>query len=92
MKKPFALLLALLLLLPAVPAFAEEEPFEITIFYTGTGDVDRNESALLRVFEEKTNTRLRVIEAADDADQKLATLLATGDEIDVFVIALDPEK
>lgn len=88
MKKLFALLLALVMILSVAPVFAyadaAEEPFEITIFYTGTCDVDRNESALLKVFEEKTNTKLHVIEAADDADQKLATLLATGDEIDVF--------
>ena len=85
MKKILAMLLAALMLLAMVPAMAEgEAPTEITIFYTGTCDVDRNESALLKVFEEKTNTKLTVIETADDADQKLATLLATGDDIDVF--------
>lgn len=85
MKKFLALLLAALMLLAAIPALAEEAPTEITIFYTGTGDADRNSYPLLKVFEEKTNTKLKIIESAyNEADQKLATLLATGDEIDIF--------
>ena len=52
MKKFLALLLAALMLLAAIPALAEEAPTEITIFYTGTGDADRNSYPLLKVFEE----------------------------------------
>ena len=61
MKKFLALLLAALMLLAAIPALAEEAPTEITIFYTGTGDADRNSYPLLKVFEEKTNTKLKIV-------------------------------
>lgn len=85
MKRFLAILLAAMMLLATASfsALAEGEPTEITIFYTGTADGDRNEMAVKTVFEEKTNTKLTFMDSSD-GDTKLVALLASGEDLDVF--------
>ncbi len=86
MKKLVALVLALMLALPLVPALAAEKPYEISIITNFLGDLKEADRQYIADLEETLNIKLNIIAPASSAyNEALQIMVTSGDYADVWL-------